>query len=358
MKIAFYAQNCLPVHANTLEERPLGGTETGLIRLAEVLQGRGHEVVVFTSLKDPPASRPAYLHFEQAHRLQPFDLFVAVKDWRSIFYGVRANRYLYWTGDGYDQYINYGLGDARVERKLHSLLLVSEWHRETLCQASGFNPAKTAVIGNGVHLPYYSGSEERNRHRLIFTAAPYRGLQLMPQIFQMLKQKHPALELHVFAGLSVYDTDRPFQGPHVQQYEELAQILRKIPGVTLHGNVMQRVLARELMKSAVFVYPNSVNETCCMTAIEAQAAGCPIVASANSALPETVGEAGFLIDKAVGTPEYLREFAMAVDRLLSDDSTWRAQSGQGIARSHSRFRWELVADRFESAALEKRSIGK
>ena len=61
MRIGFYAGKCIPVHAFSLEQRPLGGTETALIRVSEILAARGHDVTVFTALKDAPASNPRYI---------------------------------------------------------------------------------------------------------------------------------------------------------------------------------------------------------------------------------------------------------------------------------------------------------
>ena len=171
----------------------------------------------------------------------------------------------------------------------------------------------------------------------------------MPRIFLKVKDLHPEAELHVFSGMNVYDTDRPFQGPHVEQFNRIAAVIRKIPGVTLHGNVTQRQLARELMKSSVFVYPNVIFETCCITAIEAQAAGCPVVSGRNSGIVETVQNAGILIEGQPGSDEYENEFVTATDRLLSSYRLWDKLSRNGLSRVNRQFKWEHVADRFEAA---------
>ena len=130
MKIAFYAGSCIPIHARTLDERPLGGTETALIRLAEELDRRGHEVVVFTSMKNPPSSKPLYLPSNKVLSFPPtaFELFVLVQDWTPAFLGAPGKRFFYWTGDGWEQYANYGIGDNRVPRRIERLLAVSDWH--------------------------------------------------------------------------------------------------------------------------------------------------------------------------------------------------------------------------------------
>ena len=116
----------------------------------------------------------------------------------------------------------------------------------------------------------------------------------------------------------------------------------------MHGNVRQGELARELMMSSVFIYPNTVFETCCISALEAQAAGCPPVVSENSALPETVGDAGFLIPGQPGSPEYNQRFIDGVDSLLSDNSLWGKLSARGKARIAQDYTWTRVAERFEA----------
>jgi glycosyltransferase involved in cell wall biosynthesis len=348
MRIAFFAENCIPIHAGSLEERPLGGTETALIRLAEVLQNRGHEVTVFTSMNNPPSSQPRYLYSREVLRSGRFEVMVLVQDWTPAVMGAPGERIFYWTGDGFDQYANFGLGDKRAARKIEYLLTVSNWQADTLCEKSGFPRDKARLIGNGVHLPYFEGEEQRVRKRLIYTAAPYRGLTLVPKIYQALRERHPDIELHIFSGFSIYDRQTPFAGPLVNEYSRLKKSLEQLPGCVLHGNVNQGQLARELMKSSVFIYPNIIFETCCITAIEALAAGCPVVASAISALPETVGDGGFVIQGEPGSVDYLRAFSTAVDRLLADDNLWQEISAKARKRAKELYSWEAVADKFEA----------
>lgn len=351
MKIAFYAAQCLPVHAHSLEERPLGGTETGLVRLAQILHDRGHDVTVFTSMKDPPPSQPRYLHFQQLFQCGSFDVFVMVKEWLPAFYGVPALKRLFWTGDGFDQFVNYGLGDHRVVEKLDGFLVVSRWQAESLCEASGFPMEKCFFLGNGVHLPYFEGEETREPRRLIYASAPYRGLDIALKAFVELRREIEDLELHIFSGFDVYNTDKEFQGPLREQFRKLEGIIRQTPGCVLHGNLTQRALAREYMKAACLFYPNSTFETCCIVALEAIAGGCPVIASNNSALPETVGECGVVINGVPGSPEYMEELIRVTRTLLLDTPLWNRFHQSAEARRGVNLSWEHVASRFEGLFL-------
>jgi glycosyltransferase involved in cell wall biosynthesis len=351
MRLIFYAGQCLPVHAKTLEERPLGGTETALIRLAAALASRGHQVTVFTSHRNPPGGphdNPLYLPHERVAEVRGCDVFVAVQDWRPVLFHIPAKKTWYWTGDSFDQYINFGIGEKRVHPRIDRFLAVTNWHARTLCEASGFPFEKAWVIPYGIQLSDFEGQEPRNRKRLMYSSSPSRGLQFVPALYTELKRKHPDLELHVFSGLSIYDTEQPFSGPDVGPYRQIVEVLRKLPGCTVHGNVLQKQLAREFMKSGLLFYPNSFLETACITAMESLAAGCPVVSSAAGALPETVQDGGLLVPGTPGTPQYSAAFLQAADQLLSNENLWREVSERARTRASNEFGWDHAADRFEA----------
>jgi len=352
VKICFYAANSLPIHAKSLEERPLGGTETGVIRVAAELSKKGHQVFVVTSHSDPlpfnSEEGPYFIPENLLRQAAPFDVLVAVQHWRSLFLGIPARRKFFWTGDGYEQFSNWGIGDLRVSKAIDALIAVSSWQAETLAARGNFPLDKIRIVGNGIHPPYFEGEEKRERMRILYTSAPYRGLELAAKYFELIRDNFPEAEFHVFAGLSIYDTNTPFRGPQVQQFKELSKSLSAMPGVTLHGNVLQSELAREYMKSSVLLYPNVIEETFCITALEAQAGGCPVIASDISALPETVGTGGFVIPGEIGGEEYSRNLILALGKLLTDDALWNEVSESGKQRALGEYSWLKVAERIEA----------
>lgn len=343
LRIGFFAESCLPFHGLTLEERPLGGTETGVIRLAEALQILGHDVTVFTSVQNPPNSSPTYLHAGKIQSSGTYDALVIVKDPRPLAFNLPAKKVFFLTGDGPDQYINYGLGDKRMASRLSALLTVSDWQGQVMSAASGFPIELCRYIGNGVHLPYFEGSETRQRKRLIFASAPYRGLDVAYNAFIDIQKRHPDAEFHIFAGFDLYNTDKPFSGPLVAQFQKLKELISKNPGCIFHGNVTQKELAREYMKSSILLYPNTINETCCIVALEAQAAGCPVVSSNNSGISESVRDGGIVVNGVPGSPDYMQEMHNVLHALLSDNTYWENLSRSARSKDLS---WESVAKRF------------
>ena len=346
MKFVFIPQSCLPFHARTLDERPLGGIETAVIRLSAALDELGHDVTVLTALENPPLSLPLYLPFRAFHDLGPTDVLIAVRDWQSVLLPLEAKKRCYWTGDSYTQPQCVGIGDKRVARSIDHFCPVSQWHGRTVCEYSGFPPEKIYVLRNGIHPEYFAGSEPRVRKRLIFSSTPYRGLKFVPNLVRELKRKHEDLELRVFSGYGVYAGSPP-PTEALEEYERLELEFRSIAGCQVYGSIKQELLAREFMSASILFYPNTFEETSCITALEAQAAGCAIVTSDRGALRETVGDAGVLIPGEPDSEAYQREFLNAADKLLSDDDFFARLSQAGLRRAKE-FSWQHIAQQFVS----------
>ena len=178
MKFLFYMKDCIPFHGKSLEERPLGGSETAIIRMSEALDSLGHDVTVVTPHPHPPQTKPLYISMEipipffQTLKQTKFDVVIFSRAILQIYMPINAKKRLYWTGDSYDGPLNIGFGDRRFIKLFDGLLVVSEWHRRTLCEETGFPLEKTSILRNGINLRDYQGFEPKKRKRLIFTSAP------------------------------------------------------------------------------------------------------------------------------------------------------------------------------------------
>ncbi|MCW3022880.1 MAG: glycosyltransferase family 4 protein, partial [Conexibacter sp.] len=89
-------------------------------------------------------------------------------------------------------------------------------------------------------------------------------------------------------------------------------------GVRALGHVDDALLPGLYAGAAAFVLP-SLYEGFGLTALEALAAGVPVVAAARGALPEVCGDAAQLVDPT--DPEAL---AAALERAIDDPAPWRA----------------------------------
>lgn len=357
MKIVFYPLGCFPFHGNTLEEKPQGGVETAVIHLARELHGLGHDVTVLTDLQNPPKTQPPYLHVSKAGSLQNIDALVYVRGWKGVFFPIPAKKRFVWTGDSYTHSHTFGMGDKRFSNYVDAVIFVSNWQRDIICETSGFPKEKGVVLRNGVHLADFKGSEIRHRKRLVYSSNPQRGLIQLPFIFLRLKRKHPELELHIFSNSALYDLQWP---PVVSQdlpHEAILNLFKPIPGCFLRGTVLQKELAREYMKSTLLAYPCKVEETSCITAMEAEAGGCPPVTSGMGALPETVGNGGLVIHEDPASEIFIERYVQAVDRLLSDDVYYNDLSQKAIENSKS-CGWKNRAEEWVKYLQGQQGLGK
>ena len=349
MRFVFVPGRMAPIHAGTLSERPLGGTETGLIHLAKCLSNLGHEVIVLTHDNNPPKSSPLYLPLSQVGQISATDVLVAVREWRPMFAPISAKKRFFWTGDSYDQAIGFGVGDKRIVAVMDGFLAVSAWQADTVAEASGFPREKIWVIRNGINREDFEGAEPRERKRLIYSTTPFRGLDFVPELYLKLREKHADAEIHIFSGYEVYRAvyagTETFDAQAEGKFAKFSEQLRGLPNCFVHGNVIQSSLAREYMRSSLLFYPNTYEETSCITALEAQAAGCPIVTTKRGALPETVGAAGELIEGEPGTEGYTAKFLKACDRILSDDTHFEKLSQAGKEQTKMND-WSAIARRF------------
>ena len=93
----------------------------------------------------------------------------------------------------------------------------------------------------------------------------------------------------------------------------------------------------ELYQQASAVIVTSRSEGFGLPAVEAMATGTPVVAFANSALPEVVGEGGVLVPDGDVTA-----FSAAVRSVLEDRRRWTELSEAGLARAAG-FTWQRCA---------------
>ena len=136
-----------------------------------------------------------------------------------------------------------------------------------LPRGPGAGPVKLLFVGRGV--------PNKAQHHLIMTSAALADAQL----------DHELWLVGAWTAVPAY-TDH---------CRDLAAALGVADRVKFVGSVTERELARRYADADVFVCL-SEHEGFCVPLLEAMAVGVPIVAYASSAVPETLGDAGLLLD--------------------------------------------------------------
>jgi hypothetical protein len=234
-------------------------------------------------------------------------------------------------------------------------MLQSDWQAATFHEHLGIplphvlcTTLGAAVSAEAPRPSVASGARPR---RLAYASTPFRGLDVLLDVFPRIRAACPDAELEVFSSMQVYGLS---EADDRNQYGALYRKAEQ-PGVRLIGSLPQPELAARLQHVRVLAYPNHYAETFCVAVAEAQAAGCVVVTSACGALPETVGSAGICIPGDARTPAYQDAFVHACVALLRNDDRWRTMSASARARASARYSWPAIAARWEAVCRAARA---
>lgn len=291
----------------TIRERGNGGSETMCCELAKRLADMGHAVRVFGQPDEEGTyDSVQYLHHDRWGDVSG-DVLVCSRIPGAVDSGEFDLRLL-WV---HDVHCGDELTRARI-LKFDRVLALSNWHKQNLLNVYPMLDAERVIVTrNGISLdrfkdfagasdglespPQFLPSDApaliRNPSRAIYSSSPDRGLRLALELWPRIREKVPDAELHVFYGFENWEKSADQWAGHPElcraALEQVKAGLNQ-PGVFYHGRVHPKQLAQEFLKSGVWFYPTWFAETSCITAMEAQAAGCRVVTSALAALDETV----------------------------------------------------------------------
>lgn len=365
MHYVFYVPG-LPFHGGSLAGgSSLGGSESAAYYLAREVARRGHRATLFGTLSPAEEGRwegVDYRSLGLVHAQTPseeaFQRFVAqvehdvllVQRMPHVFaYPNRARLRLWWM---HDLALTRHL--SQVEPRLWAidqLLCVSRFHRRQVLQSYALPPQRVTVLPNGVDTTLFrrpaTPLEARQPLSLLYSSRPERGLQHLlggwdeaPGIMELLWRADPRIHLRVCS----YANDT--HGLHAEFYRTLEERCRTLPNVTWLGAGSKTQLARWMEESWMHVYPTSFEEVSCITAMECQKAGTPMVTTRRGALPETLRGGGvvWVGQGRAGAPRRAA-FAEAILALRNTPSRWEALHKAALALpTHD---WSAVSERLE-----------
>jgi glycosyltransferase involved in cell wall biosynthesis len=185
--------------------------------------------------------------------------------------------------------------------------------------------------------------------------SPHKGVHDALAAFIEVARHRPDLHLRIVGPPGAYPIEeicplddhdmvralRPLHGPGYARRLE-AMVPADLAGrVHFTDRLPRDGVVRHLLDAEVMLFPSIWDEGFGLPAIEALAAGTPVVATRSGAVPELVidGENGVLVDKSDVTA-----MVRALDLLLDDPDARRRFGAAGRARAQERFDWPVVAD--------------
>ncbi len=218
-----------------------------------------------------------------------------------------------------------------VKRKAAAILCDSQFTADELMRLVGIPASSIQVIALGVEERCFQvGTDGPPQHRPYFlfvgNVKPHKNLQRLLQAFSGLTDELPH-------DLIIVGQKEGFLGGDTRVMEDAMKLAGR---VQFTGHIADDEVHRYVSHAEALVLP-SMYEGFGLPALEAMAAGCPVIVSRVASLPEVCGDAAEYVD-----PYRLESIAAGMRRVAENAELRSELREKGLARA-GRFSWDRCA---------------
>ncbi len=234
---------------------------------------------------------------------------------------------------------NFGYNDRRGFENVSAIIFPSEYSRRFHQRRLGLDGV---VIPDPIRLDRVIAESPEPTYVTLINPQPDKGVTVFARIALELNERRPQIPLLIVEGRGTS--------------EVLAKLPVDLSGLANLNRMANTPAPRDFYRvSRAVLMPSLWRESLGRVAIEAMANGIPVLASDRGALPETLGDAGFVFTlpdrctPASGAVPTAREVApwVAVVERLWDDPEFEARH-RALARAEAkRWDWGCVAGKYQ-----------
>jgi len=193
-----------------------------------------------------------------------------------------------WQKNSYDQpNLQEFFGNKERHKEYDWYVFNSHWTYEKFRYFFDIPTEISLVIKNGIDsFPQRKIYKKGEPIKLIHHCTPWRGLNVLLRAMQEIN--NPNIILDVYSSTQVYGDD--FKKQNDDQFKPLYEQAKQLPNVNYIGYETNEYIKANINKYDMFVYPSVFEETFCVSALEALAAGVHVVTNNYGALYETCAE--------------------------------------------------------------------
>jgi glycosyltransferase involved in cell wall biosynthesis len=185
----------------------------------------------------------------------------------------------------------------------------SHWNYEKFRYFFDIPTDRSVVIKNGTsnfpeRRPYQKGKPIKILHH----NTPWRGLNVLLRAMQEIKD--PNITLDVYSSTQVYG--EAFKKHNDDQFKPLYEQAKKLPNVNYIGYETNEYILSHMTDYDLYVYPSIFEETSCVSALEALAAGVHVITNNFGALYETCAEWPVYVNYSTNYEQMAKDFAAAI----------------------------------------------
>jgi glycosyltransferase involved in cell wall biosynthesis len=354
MKIALF-DNYWEYTLDTPYMEPLGGIQSAICYFLEEMKNKNHDVFFFNRRSSIGLFRgvlhiPAdnYKEFISMYNLK-FDI-VIVSCLGNELVEIKSNlggntMYCLWTGHDIDQAAAKLLEDDNTKNMVDLHIFVSDWQRMRYIKEYNIDYNKTYIMRYGIGKPfekYLSLPINKKQNSMTYCSIPWRGLELMIPIFKSIKAKNKDATFNIYSGMNIYKQEET-----QITYDEF----KTMDDVKYSYGVSQEKLASEISSIEYLTYPNTFQETGCITVLQAMATGCLVVTSDLGALKETMNNMNIYVDinfNNFNRNNYVDDFVDKLNTMMKLPNNIKDILRESN-RKHIRenYTWDVICTKFE-----------
>ncbi len=369
MKIVFYCKEDAPANIDNYLDLGVSGTVSAMILASHGLALLGHDVVVMngsaSGIYQGTRHIRTYSQADVATRLAeigPVDVFIA-NGWAGEIFqdeSINAPTRVHWVHNFVDHLpIENAVAAGRIDYVVCiSLNQLGTWWRSPIFQ-------RVTNIPNCVDTRSLEGSivDRRPGNKIMFIGATResKGFGDGLRVFRQFHARHPEYRFYVAGGANLHGSAGLLSanGIFEKEYEDrcLKGLLYDDHGalreeIVLLGRIPRKQVLEHLATTkVVLVNPSwtSEPETYCVSAVEAQGVGVPVVSTFRGGLPEVIqdGRSGILVKNKDD-----RSMVTAIERITEDDRLASEFGGNGRANVLASFSVSKIASEWDSKLHE------
>ncbi len=247
----------------------LGGSETCAIQMAEALAKLGQHIVIFCNTEKPHEKNGVFYQpmgwlnhaqgsfpkgFIDYARSTPTDVAVIQRIPGFLSFPLETKVNLLWQHD-----LATRMGPSNFHGQLWNIdkvMILSEFMKKQYQLVHGGPDHLYELTRNGIDLDLIDSvpTQERDRFKLIYTARPERGLDiLLERVFPLILKLEPRAKLY----LSRYSDPNV-----VPMYQQLDQVIQSYGDrVVSLGNLGKQELYKHYKQSRLYIYSSAFEET-------------------------------------------------------------------------------------------------
>ena len=193
-----------------------------------------------------------------------------------------------WQKNSYDQpNLQEFFGNKARHKEYDWYVFNSHWNYEKFRYFFDIPTERSVVIKNGTNnFPQRKIYKKGEPIKILHHNTPWRGLNVVLRAMQEIKNSN--ITLDVYSSCQVYGDS--FKQHNDDQFKPLYEQAQQLPNVNYIGYKPNEYILEHMTDYDLYVYPSIFEETSCVSALEALAAGVHVVTNNFGALYETCAE--------------------------------------------------------------------